>query len=877
MGNWRPDGLRKNEGTKSNAEEVWDSWLSEMRCTVELGLGFAHTRKPRPPGRDAQLARLLGQRNAVRRKRDEQKEGAKRAVLQDELRELQKKVKYRLGVCRGQVINSRNKALLNCKSKNPSVYWDLLKRTVGVKRKKMQIPGEVLFDGVVTCGDKIREVWGEAFRRIFAVDKEEKAFREDWLEETRQEVGLEVKLSHQFDSLNVELNQPISEDEVMKVIAILKQGKAAGVDAMVNEILMFGGEGIGKATANLCQFMFSCEKVPKDWARGLIFPLYKDGDVRNPDNYRGITLLSVVGKVYASVLNARVMKWCEKNGVLSEEQAGFRPGRSTVDHIFSVAEVLRLRRGQKKETHCAFLDIKKAYDTIHRDGLWKRLLDVGIRGKLWRVLKNLYEVVESCVLVGKQRSEWFEVEAGVRQGCILSPILFAIWIDGLARALQKTKVKSILQNIKFNFTFFADDLAVLAESRNDLQKLLDTAFSYSECWRFKWNCAKSKVMRFGPDKGKKKELYFLGLQELEIVEVFKFLGVDLQQSLSWTTTKLRFAKKARSRLPMIKKATFEGLSVDSGEKLWETLIRPTLEYAAEVWGGDDWPDADKIQNAAGRTLLGLYRSTAVEVARGELGWLSLRARRDIKQLRYWGKLVKMEDSRLVKQIYRYCKDRTNAQKGSFCHSVQKLLAKLDLGHLWRTEQIGELKDWTSLVMASVKQSDQDLWSAEVQKKRKLRTYSLIKTDLCREEYLSWEITGKQRLLYAQLRSGSHQLRIERGRWEDLEEAKRVCKVCGTGKIEDEKHFLLDCFVFERFRRNMFHRIMQETGYDMMGMKDESNWLLQVLIGDGLPLKESRLSVGKAVAAYLAVAMRKRARILQTEQSYVATGFATSRG
>ena len=115
------------------------------------------------------------------------------------------------------------------------------------------------------------------------------------------------------------------------VIGNLRQGKAAGVDAMVNEILKFGGEGIGKATAKLCQFMFNCEKVPKDWARGLIFPLYKDGDVRNPDNYRGITLLSVVGKVYASVLNARVMKWCEKNGVLSEEQAGFRPGRSTVD------------------------------------------------------------------------------------------------------------------------------------------------------------------------------------------------------------------------------------------------------------------------------------------------------------------------------------------------------------------------------------------------------------------------------------------------------------------------------------------------------------------------------------------------------------------
>ena len=154
-----------------------------------------------------------------------------------------------------------------------------------------------------------------------------------------------------------------------------------------------------------------------------------------------------------------------------------------------------------------------------------------------------------------------------------SPILFAIWIDGLAKALKKAKVKSVFNNVKFNFTFFADDLALLADSREDLQTLLDTAFKYSECWRFKWNVAKSKVMRFGPRKGKKKQVYFLGLQELEIVKIFKFLGVDLQQNLAWTSTKRRFAAKARSRLPMIYKATFEGLSVDSGEKLWQSLIR----------------------------------------------------------------------------------------------------------------------------------------------------------------------------------------------------------------------------------------------------------------------------------------------------------------
>ena len=118
------------------------------------------------------------------------------------------------------------------------------------------------------------------------------------------------------------------------------------------------------------------------------------------------------------------------------------------------------------------------------------------------------------------------------------------------------------------------------------------------------------------------------------------------------------------------------------------------------------------------------------------------------------------------------------------------------------------------------------------------------------------------MLYARLRSGSHQLRIERGRWAKEEEVDRLCKVCATGKIESETHFLLDCYVFERYRRAMFNRILQETGYDLMSMKDDPNWLLEVLIGDGLLAKETRRSIGTAVAAFLEVAMRKRARILK---------------
>ena len=103
------------------------------------------------------------------------------------------------------------------------------------------------------------------------------------------------------------------------------------------------------------------------------------------------------------------------------------------------------------------------------------------------------------------------------------------------------------------------------------------------------------------------------------------------------------------------------------------MVRPVIEYAAEIWGGGDWVEADRIQNAVGRALLGLCRCTSVEVARGELGWLTMKARRDIKILKYWGKIVNMDNHRLVKAIYQECKRRTVRLKGSLCYSTHKFL------------------------------------------------------------------------------------------------------------------------------------------------------------------------------------------------------------
>jgi len=120
-----------------------------------------------------------------------------------------------------------------------------------------------------------------------------------------------------------------------------------------------------------------------------------------------------------------VSNFCESNKIHIEEQCGFRKGRSTIDQIFTLTEVIKHRR--PKKTFCAFIDIAKAYDTVWRNGLWYKLWNIGIRGKMWRVLKGIYNNVESSVKLGDYWTDFFKITLGLRQGCILSPLLFNIY------------------------------------------------------------------------------------------------------------------------------------------------------------------------------------------------------------------------------------------------------------------------------------------------------------------------------------------------------------------------------------------------------------------------------------------------------------------
>lgn len=186
--------------------------------------------------------------------------------------------------------------------------------------------------------------------------------------------------------------------------------------------------------------------LPADWRKSLIVPLYKRGDTDRVDNYRGISLLCSAYKIYTEIIRNRMDSEVEEKNMLPESQAGFRKGRSTLDNIYVLSHVIQREKEKKKErkeVYALFVDLKAAFDNVDRSKLWNLLEIKGMSMNLiWR-MKKIYEDTEAAVRTTEGVTKGFNIRKGVRQGCVLSPTLFNLYIADLDYELSKRNVGGV--------------------------------------------------------------------------------------------------------------------------------------------------------------------------------------------------------------------------------------------------------------------------------------------------------------------------------------------------------------------------------------------------------------------------------------------------
>jgi len=670
-------------------------------------------------------------------------------------------------------------------------------------------------------------VWKAAFMELGGVRAERNEEFDSWVRRRMSEIQGERKKNERGD-----LNDPISTVEIEEAWKKLKKAKATGYDAIANEELKVGGDSMVEALFVLCNSIFEREQCPRDWRKGLISLIHKQGDARLPSNYRGITLLSCVYKLFTTILTTRVTNLMEGDAatkpLLDDAQGGFRKGRSCIDSVFALTELTRVRRKAGLPTYVAMLDIQKAYDRVYRDALWVQLWEIGIKGKLWRVITDIYKEIECAVLVNGEQSEWFANLVGLRQGCVMSPILFAIFIDSLAKRIRVQNLGVQVDENRIGAFLIADDLALIASSASELQEMLDLIGNCSKELRFNFNNDKSGIMIFGTQSGGK---WSLAGKDIPVVDSYKYLGVIVDGLLAWKLHKERTlakAKQSSNQVFGILRRT-DCMSARAAVQVYKALVLPVLEYGAEVWGNCEWEDAELLQRSVARRILGAKQSTSIAFLMGELGWWPLSARRDLLRLRFWWKLVNMQNSRGVKLVYLYCrrkfkesfvsgKDLSKLKKHSmkWCEYTFSLLLELGLDQRWWTEQLGTEKEWNATIFRKIHEREEKRWKTTMDGNVKLELYRQVKTTLSFEQYLVDERSREGRVEFSRFRSGSNNLRIDKGREDGLVREKRLCLLCMLS-VEDVQHVMLDCPAYAYERRLLWDAIERAIGTRMEGL------------------------------------------------------------
>ena len=584
----------------------------------------------------------------------------------------------------------------------------------------------------------------------------------------------------------------------------MKINKAAGIDCVTNEYIKHSVDCLGDSFCKLFKKVIDTGNVPDEWGVGLIKPLYKGkGNVHDCDNYRGITLLSCIGKLFTTVLNNRLNAFISSNSILSQNQAGFRKAHSTLDHVFSLKCLIDIFMESRYKLYVAFIDYKKAFDSISRSALWYKLKKENIDGKILRVIKNMYEQVKSCVFMNDNTSDFFGSFRGVRQGENLSPVLFSLYLNDLECFLRERQCAplniELFENagelqlmLKLFFLLYADDTILMSESRHGLQKALDALSVYCQMWKLEVNVDKTKVMIF--HKKKKREVLSFNGNVLEIVDSFRYLGVEFSRTGNFAKgKKYAFDKAQRALFSLLKMSRKKNLPTDVLLDLYRKMVIPVMLYSCEIWGHENIDILEKLHLKSLKYILHLNRNTMSAQVFGESGFYPLSIDVKVRMISFWADLVNPTCEKLTNKMYKICHDLfcMDEYKSPWLCAIKEILVNAGLECVWNTHSFVSKNSLCNLVRNSLKSEMIAKWRDQLDNSTKCLFYKNYKANIVREPFIA-QLPERFAIALVKFRCNNHKLPIEQGRKLGIPREERLCRKCDLNVIGDEFHLIMEC-------------------------------------------------------------------------------------
>ena len=767
---------------------------------------------------------------------------------------------------------SRIRVVANKLNKNPydtQLVHDLrvLKKSYKkiIKMKKNTYEASILNQLETLQTNNPKAFWN-LFNGLRDMEKSHKQNRipaDEWLThfKTLLNQPLQVNQQHQ-DTVNAflkenhnvfnELNYNISDNEILNGMKKLKNKKAVDLDGVLNEVIKRSPVKMIQLIKRFFNHILLQSIYPDNWRSNVLSPIHKKGDLMDAGNYRGIAIGSNLSKLLLCILNNRLYDFCKKNNILPNNQIGYQKGCRTTDHILVLKTIIDKYICRNSNLYVCFVDFKSAFDTVWRNALFYKLIKHGVGGNFLKLLQNMYNSVSYRVKVNGGITDKIESTIGVKQGCVMSPLLFNIFLADLPCIFDDTCDPVYLNLTCLSCLMYADDLVLMSESAKGLQNCITKLHKYCEKWNLTINHKKTQVIIFNKSGHIIKRFdFYIGNIKLSIVNQYCYLGIVFCPSGTFTTACKTLVDKALKAFYALK--TYDTRNnILLSLKLFDTLITPILTYGGEIWGpysfkkltGEnivnicDVMPLEKINIRLCKYLLGVGKKTTNNAVRGELGRFPLAMKIITQSISYWNRMQKIDDLSLAKIAYMHF---LNEKHFPWFENTRNMLFFLGLENEWYkhinyvyNESNNMCKLNKKCIHLQLCKIYEDHWFEIIKKDSgKLRTYCTFKKRFCLENYVL-SICLEKRRDFTKLRLSAHSLAIERGRYykNKVEKEKRLCKLCDLGEVEDEEHFITKC-TFYRYEREQFTKDLTNLSgnNNLINLTEYFNFVMSYAQGD----------------------------------------------